>query len=72
MVAVENHQHQLNIAYTMITSQLDLTVCDWLGDNVLNPHTIWTRLAEQFNSKDFNKTSDSYTKYFQSSLPEVL
>ncbi len=55
----------------MITSQLDPTVCDWLGDDVLDPHAIWTRLAERFNSKDFNKTSDGYTKYFQSSFLET-
>lgn len=70
-VTVENHQCWLNIAYAMIMSQLDPTVHDWLGDNMLNPHAIWTQLTEWFNSKDFNKTSDSYTKYFQSSFLET-
>ncbi len=52
----------------MITTQLDQTVQDWIGNEETNPQVVWKQLADHFDSKDFNKTSVGFTSYFQSSF----
>jgi hypothetical protein len=51
-------------------SQLDSSVREWIGDDDLNPASIWKQLSKQFDPKDFNKTAWNYTTYFQSAFQD--
>ena len=71
VAAIDSRQRHLNITNAMITSQLDPLVWDWLGDDILDPQVIWCLLAERYDLKNFNKTLEGYTKYFQLTFLEM-
>jgi hypothetical protein len=41
MAEAMHRQQHLNIAYVMITTQLNPTVQDWIGDEETNPQVMW-------------------------------